>query len=182
MTMPRSHQPNPDTTPLHRAVEAGDPLTVEQMLAQGYGSNIPDRDGKTPLHWVGSSEVATLLINCGADVHAVNHGGYRPLHSASRRGCVEVAQALLKHGADAGATAGHYRLTPLHLAVDSGHVDVVKLLLTYGGNARAADWMGMTPIDVATERENDVILRLLQPEPKPTTPKSRDNFRMLTIG
>lgn len=182
MTLPRSHQPTPDTTPLHRAVEAGDLLTVEQMLTQGYSPNTPDRDGKTPLHWVGSAEVATLLLNRGAEVHTVNHGGYRPLHSVCRQGSVGVVKVLLQHGADAAATAGHYRLTPLHLAVDNGHAEVVKLLLTYGADARAVDWMGMSPIDVATERGNMEILKLLRPDRGATEPKPRGKFHMLMIG
>ncbi len=181
MTLPRSHQPNPNTTPLHRAAEAGDLLTVGQLLMQGSNPNTPDRDGKTPLHWVSSAEVAELLIQHGADASMENHGGYRPLHSASRRGCAKVVALLLEHGADPGATAGHYRLTPLHLAVDNGHVDVVRLLLTHGADTHAADWMGMTPIDVAIEREHPVIAEMLQPRVGNKTP-GRSHRSMLMIG
>ena len=181
MTLPRSHQPKPDTTPLHRAAEAGDALTVTQMLAQGYGPNTPDRDGKTPLHWVNYIDVANRLIEHGANVNAVNHGGYRPLHSASRRGCTALVKLLLEHGADVSANAGHYRLTPLHLAVDDGHEAVVKILLSHGGNSHAPDWMGMTPIDVAVERENERIIRLLSAGRDAPSP-GRTGFHRMMIG
>lgn len=181
MTLPRSHQPNPDTTPLHLASEAGDLLTVKQMLAQGYSANTPDRDGKTALHWVSLAEVAEVLIEHGGDVNAVNHGGYRPLHSASRRGCLKLVRLLLNHGTEVNATAGHYRLTPLHLAVDNGHEDVAKLLLANGANSNAPDWVGMTPIDVAIERGNERLTAFLNPTPR-TSLGTFPSRRILSIG
>lgn len=187
MTLPRSHQPNPDTTPLHRASEAGDLLTVKQMLTQGYSANTPDRDGKTPLHWVSIAEVAQVLIEHGGDVNAVNHGGYRPLHSASRRGCLKLVRLLLNHGTlgtagtEVNVTAGHYRLTPLHLAVDNGHEDVAKLLLANGADPNSPDWVGMTPIDVAIERGSERMASFLNPTAR-TTGGEFPTMRILSIG
>jgi ankyrin repeat protein len=50
------------------------------------------------------------------------------LHGASQQGDLEVAQLLLKFGADANALDDSNQ-APLHLASREGHLEVVQLLV-----------------------------------------------------
>ena len=45
-----------------------------------------------------------MLIQAGGEVNMKNDGGWTPLHTASRRGYVEVITALLAAGADKTTT------------------------------------------------------------------------------
>lgn len=71
-----------------------------------------DADGSTPLHcasWKGHLAAVHLLLQRGADVHAVNandHWGTTPLHAAAHANHREVVRALLEHGADPDSRDG----------------------------------------------------------------------------
>ena len=56
-----------------------------------------------------------MLLERGADVHAVQQGGYTPLHGAASRGDVEMAKLLLDHGARRDVR-GDDGLTPAEVA------------------------------------------------------------------
>jgi ankyrin repeat protein len=71
--------------------------------------------------------------------------GRTPLHEAAMRGETAVSRALIDHGADVNASAGH-NITPLHLAACGGHREVAELLLAANAqhNVRDASY-GATP-------------------------------------
>jgi uncharacterized protein len=77
-------------------------------------------DGWTPLHlsaFFGQLEATQVLLESGADVHAVSRNGLKntPLHAATAGKHSGVALALLAHGASPDAVdAGGY--TPLQIA------------------------------------------------------------------
>ena len=81
-------------------------------------------DGWTPLHlaaFFGHLDAAALLLDSGADVHAVSRNGIKntPLHAAVAGRHADVAAALLAHGADPEALdAGGY--TPRAIAAQNG--------------------------------------------------------------
>jgi ankyrin repeat protein len=90
-----------------RAAKAGSAARVQELLAQEPTLvQATDTDGSTPLHcaaWKGHAEVAKLLLEAGADVHAQNengHWGGTPLHAAAHGNQRAVAELLLAHGAD----------------------------------------------------------------------------------
>ena len=69
--------------------------------------------------------VVRTLVEQGADVHAQDARGRRPLHRAARGGHVEVAQALVEFGADINARSAD-GVRPLHYATNGGHVEVLR--------------------------------------------------------
>jgi ankyrin repeat protein len=80
-------------------------------------------DGWTPLHlaaFFGHEEAARVLLDAGADVHAVSRNGLTntPLHAATAGKHEEVAMLLLESGAKSDAVdAGGY--SPLQIATQN---------------------------------------------------------------
>jgi uncharacterized protein len=96
-------------------------------------------DGFTPLHYAaffGTAEVATLLLERGADPGAVadNEMRVQPLHSAAAVSANETARLLLDAGADPNARQeGGFR--PIDAAVQSGNDELYALLVERGAEA-----------------------------------------------
>jgi ankyrin repeat protein len=71
-----------DVTPLHRAVEGGDRMTLELLLEHQAHANAKDTQGATPLHWAvnyGRKDLIEVLLAHGADPNIQNNEGRTPL-------------------------------------------------------------------------------------------------------
>jgi len=84
----------------------------------------------------------------------------RLLICASTFGDLDIAQYLLKAGADVSAV-DRYRNTPLHLAAESGHEALALQLLDRGADASAVDSYKRTPLHLAAENGHEALARLL---------------------
>src|SRR5690606_28763712 len=100
--------------PLHLAIENGDRVMVERLLAAGADPDQPDRTGETPLFL------------------------------AARIGDPLIAAALIARGATVDARDPEYRQTPLMVAAREGHADIVELLLAHGADVNAQTRTGET--------------------------------------
>ncbi|XP_076324293.1 uncharacterized protein LOC143232576 isoform X2 [Tachypleus tridentatus] len=109
-------------TILHRAARLGYAEVVLYCLGTNYCDvNARDNAGYTPLHEScsrGNLEIASALVQYGADVSASAAGGIRPLHDAVENDHVEIVRLLLSHGADP-TIATYSGLTSLKLARSS---------------------------------------------------------------
>lgn len=79
-----------------------DYLYVSELLRFGANSNTPDRTGATPLHHAamnGSSGLAKLLADSGADVKADMSTGATVLAFAYQNGHLDIAIMLEQYGA-----------------------------------------------------------------------------------
>lgn len=90
-----------------KAAKNGDAAKVRTLLDTDLTLiNALDTDGSTPLHcaaWKGHEEVATALLDAGADVNAHNqntHWGTTPLHAAAHANNTAIVRLLLARGAD----------------------------------------------------------------------------------
>lgn len=81
-----------------------------------------------------------------------------PLHVAASRGQSEVAELLLKRGADVHGPTDDGDWTPLVFAAYRGHTDVAKVLVENGAGVTANDG---NPIHFAGQRKHKDICRLL---------------------
>jgi len=91
-------------TALHWAAERGHKKIVEFLIANDADVNaLVDREKVTPLHYVGSKEVAKMLIDAGSNVNAKDHIGNTPLdyHLLDYR-LKEMADFFRKHGGKTG--------------------------------------------------------------------------------
>ena len=68
-----------------------------------------------------------MLLEDGADPHAVDHSGYSALMMASLKGFASIVTLLLDHGADQQHSASD-GASALSFAQDSGYVGIVALL------------------------------------------------------
>ena len=78
---------------------------MRQLIASGLPLDDFDEIGRTPLHYVviaESVEIATLLLDAGADVDARDeaHAGNTPLAEAAGRCGPQIAEVLKVNGAD----------------------------------------------------------------------------------
>ena len=108
-------------------------ISAEVVRLWAAVSDVNDKGicGATMLREVcvgGDVETVRLLIQAGADVHAVTENGDTALRCASRCGHVNVARALLAAGADVDAANGDGS-TVLHHAIGRGQADVMRMLL-----------------------------------------------------
>lgn len=69
------------------AASNGDIASLEKFQQQGGDFNIPDYDGRTPLHLAcceGHLETVRFLLKHGASVHASDRFNHTPLNNAMR--------------------------------------------------------------------------------------------------
>ena len=143
-------------TPLMSAAHAGNLDSVVVLLE--HGANVDAKEPvreQTALMWaIGEkhTDIARVLVNHGADIHAATTLGFTPLLFAAREGDFEAAEMLLDAGADPNAAARHSEsntylasvfdanaqeepgLSALHVAALTGNGDIAILLLDRGAD------------------------------------------------
>ncbi|GIY04246.1 hypothetical protein CDAR_253701 [Caerostris darwini] len=82
------------------------------------------------------------------------------LHFVAKKGCGEIVDILLKHGANTNARDTN-KYTPLHYAAKSSHLNVVKSLLMNGAVYNALSHNQETPLDIAVGKEVINLLRFV---------------------
>ncbi len=155
------------------AAAIGDVQQVRQFLdADAKLIGARSHDGWALLHmasYFGHAEVAQLLLDRGADVHirSVNELGNTPLHSALAGRRYDLADVLVRHGADVNALNAR-GWAPLHYAACTGHAAVVHLLQHSGARQDVKNADGLTPAQLAKDRGySDIAERLAQDDPQP---------------
>lgn len=135
------------------------------MLLIERGANIEEvnDEGYTPLMEAareGHEEMVALLLSQGAMINAQTEETQETaLTLACCGGFLEVADYLIKHGADIELGAS----TPLMEAAQEGHLELVKFLLENKADVRAQTQTGDTALTYACENGHtdvaDVLLR-----------------------
>lgn len=129
------------------------PVALVILLA-GCAS-VPEPPTKSLQIAVGSSDVEQVRANlssCAAegtcDLDRRNDRGETVLHGASVLGRADIAELLIRAGADVNASA-YDGATPLHRAATNGNTDIAALLLRAGADAKARSTGGLTPLQSA---------------------------------
>ena len=114
-----------------QAIQTGNLRRVQELINENPEVvNAQNTINQTPLHiaaYNGHTNVATILLDHGANIDAQDDFNQTPLHAAAYNGHAAVATVLLDHNAtvDALDNCNH---TPLHRAISMDHADVEQLL------------------------------------------------------
>ena len=146
--------------PLRQAVRDGNFELVRLLIEKGAKVDLgPDQFG--PIHEAAMHhdhdvgiQMTKLLMEHGADIHALTFWDHSPLYLAVRYSRnVRLAEFLIKHGADMNTTIGvsneypeHPGFSPLHWAVKWADVPMVAMLLENGADVNVTDAKGRTPL------------------------------------
>lgn len=155
-------------TPLLLATD-GDHRDVARVLIEaGADVNMKNRILDSPYLLAGAQgrlEILRMTLSHGADLKSTNRYGGTALIPACERGHVEVVKALLQAGVDPNHVnnLGWTGLLEAILLSDGGarHQAIVRLLIDGGANVNLADRNGVTPLQHARHRNQDVIASML---------------------
>ena len=110
----------------------------------------------------GDNAAVKGLLKDSADVGAAQGDGMTALHWAAERGDAEMAEVLIRAGANVGSETRIGAYTPLHLAAKSGSAPVVKALLAAGADVTAtSNTSGVTATHFAAASGNAETVNLL---------------------
>ncbi|CAD7700374.1 unnamed protein product [Ostreobium quekettii] len=150
---------------LHLACKLGHAVVVSYLLKADYRVDTKGPDGCQPLHYAaqgapglwGQKEashhfhVANLLLDAGADPHAVDDKGCNALMYAAGSGELEMVLKLLLLGVDC-TRLDMNQWTSLHWAATSGNVNVVSKLIQAGVPVDTVDNRGRLPLHWSAEQ------------------------------
>ena len=143
---------SPDTA-LHIACRYDRLEMAEILIENGADYNEPawadDYYGSalTPLQSTiiraASPKLAKLLIEKGADLEKQSSRGYTALHMAVFRDQFEIAEIIIKNGADVNfINFNADGQNPLHLAATKNYPKIIKMLIDYGAEIHARNIQG----------------------------------------
>ena len=139
--------------------------TLESVTAQGVSIDTRDSFGNTLLMMSVHHQKPPLVawaLSQGANIDAINFAGVCAMHIACHEssGSFELAQLLVKHGADL-EIADSNGCTVLHYAASAGDQSLVSFLLNSGSNPNSRDVNNFMPIDYALESGSEQCASLL---------------------
>ncbi|CAH1400780.1 unnamed protein product [Nezara viridula] len=139
------------------------PMTEQEIQAEIKGWVLNKGLGETLLHRAARIGNVDVVYYCLEKLHhnpaPRDNAGYTPLHVACSRGHFQVANLLLKYGANVSDSAlGGVR--PLHEAAENGFTKIVKLLLEHGADPQLATYSGATAMALATDEEARLLMEM----------------------
>jgi uncharacterized protein len=153
-------------------VEAGGTERLQSSLRDDPSlSNVENEQGLTLLGYAahfGNQEAVRLLLEHGADIHALSHSqlAFIPsntaLHAAIAGGApAAVIDLLLERGANVNL-ADSSGNTTLHVACFDAHVDTVQKLLDHRADVLATNNDGQRPVHIALKQGHAELALLLE--------------------
>lgn len=133
---------------------------VQEMLKKYSGININVHGGGSGSEYFGETAlicasryghldtVQFLIEECGANIHAPDICGGRPLYWAARWGHAEIAKYLAAHGATLTKTS-RWGSTELHGAAFKNSLEMARLFVAMGADVNAKDEHANTSLHVA---------------------------------
>lgn len=128
---------------------------VKFLLTGGANSNITNQEGKTPLYlaMMGTlnKDLIKLLLDHDTDPNIAAKDGRFPLIIDLYKS--EIAELLLKKGANPNRQTVRTGFSALHCAVAYGQIKTTEILLQYGANPSLYNHKGQTPLELAMSYE-----------------------------
>ncbi|SFJ75047.1 ankyrin repeat domain-containing protein [Thermoflavimicrobium dichotomicum] len=117
-------------------------------------------NGNTLIHYAGNREIATLLIELGADLDCTNDFEETPLITAIWDERIDVVEFLLEQGVDVNHQDRDGN-SALHVAAALGSEKLVQLLLSAGADVNLENEYEETPLFEAVKNGHISIISLL---------------------
>lgn len=157
------------STPLHKAVKAGDCEKAKLLLADGGEELLVAKDahGMVPLMCAaenGNDDLVSLFI--GKYAATIDDGaaaGFTPLFLAVQNDHITTAAILLEAKADVNAVSTSNRgASPIHLAASNGYISLMELLFKHGADPDVAcQGTGLTPMHMAVSEGLTTAVKIL---------------------
>ncbi|CAA9991427.1 Protein kinase domain-containing protein [Caenorhabditis elegans] len=151
-------------TPLHIAIYRGDVAILKALIATKLVDL--DQSGRhllPALHlaaMIGDSEMLTILLNSGANIHVTDFVHFTALHCATYFGQENAVRTLISASANLNL-GGAVNDRPIHLAAAKGLTSITKLLLEAKADPLLADDEGNQALHYAAKSGSLVILNML---------------------
>ena len=127
----------------------------------GVDINMPDEDGKTPLHeavcW-DRMDMVKVLIENGALRNVKDRYHRVPFHYAVMHNQIEMVKYLID---EENINLSDRQLNPLHIAVKEKYVNMVKFLVSNNADVNASNNLGNTPLHMAVKVKHFDIVKFL---------------------
>lgn len=150
---------------------------VDEWLAEGSSVNKEFFDAVL----ANDVDRAAYLLGKGADVNEPTNLGETALTTASRAGCIEMMQLLVRHGARVDRPDGD-GLTPLMGAVQRDQAAAVEFLLAHGAGIEKGAPRGFTPLSLAIEEQQfDAAYALIERGANVNAPASTHRLTPLMV-
>ncbi len=169
----------PQGTPLHCAIRRQH-WAIARLLSDAMPSTaVLDAYGRTPLHLIAlegglegkslgdAMALAELLIEKGPPLDALDQDGTTALHHCVINDLPELAEILLKAGANPNATIPDTGVSPLVIAALEKNLTLAALLLKYKANPNQPTKEGLTPISIlpSLERLAETMIDVMELSP-----------------
>ncbi|KAH6579413.1 hypothetical protein BSLG_010535 [Batrachochytrium salamandrivorans] len=150
---------------LCQVVRANDTPSLSTSLEEyGYMVDVPDYDGRTPLHVAaseGQRDCVEILLRHGANVHVRDNFGQSSLFDAVSAGHSEVVSLLRKAGAHFATDEQSEVAWLLSKSTIKGDVLRVRMLIECGADLSIATQDGRTALHLAVSRNHIAIVQLI---------------------
>ena len=164
------------------AIQQDNPVKINELLVRGFDPNTVDSKGQTGLFIAlnePSPKTVRILIDWpGTDVNRLNSNGESVLMLAALKGQQELAEKLVKKGADVNKTGW----TPLHYAASGGHIAIINLLLENSAYIDAESPNGSTPLMMAAMYGTPAAVKLLLQEGADASVKNQQGLTALQFA
>lgn len=143
-------------------IEAGADVNVKRVKCCLVFSEFRTFEDDTPLHRaaeLGYANIASILIEAGADIEAKNYSNKTPLDKAASYNRYNVAKLLIDAGANLNRDKGY---SPLHYFAEWNNVSAIKALIEAGADIDDKTSFGQKPIDVAKQHKSTDAVRFLR--------------------
>ncbi|MDF1576300.1 MAG: ankyrin repeat domain-containing protein [Bacteroidales bacterium] len=147
---------------------------ADLLLFYGASDTISDLEGNRALMtavYFGNLETSDVLLQNGLDPDGPDKQFNTPLMIAAQQGNLKTARILLEYGAGL-EKVNKQNFTPLAHAVFNKNDSIAKLLIDSGAHVNHSIKPGLNLYDLARQRGNNPVLKLLKaagaaPSPKP---------------
>lgn len=151
-----------------RAIYRHDEIAIQGFIKEGADFGFRERDGGTVLMCAVREKdlkLLNLIIGTGVPVNDADFAGWTALHFAAQEGVVEIAEELIRRGANVDAKDRTGR-TPLFVAMmnSKGSGCMIRALVAKGANPNISNDKDVSPYKLTETIANFDLRQYLTPE------------------